>query len=96
MGREGKDGTDPRSIRSEFGICSARGKAEELPLVEQTVARTIRDRSAGMATGIGALHAGSGFDRGVVKIGTALSSPRAIVTVQVGTIGSSTVHSVTS
>ena len=42
----------------EFGVSSARGKAEELPFGGRTVARTIRDRSPGMATGIGALHAG--------------------------------------
>ena len=42
----------------EFGISSACGKAEELPLGGRTVARTIRYRSPGMATGIGALHAG--------------------------------------
>ena len=42
----------------EFGVSSACGKAEELPLSGRTVARTVRDHSSGMATGIGGLHAG--------------------------------------
>ena len=55
-GRASEQTQDPSD--REFGVSSACGKAEELPLGGRTVARTIRDRSPGMATGIGALHAG--------------------------------------
>ena len=55
-GRASEQTQDPSD--REFGVSSARGKAEELPLGGRTVARTVRDRSPGMATGIGALHAG--------------------------------------